>query len=82
MRVRVLYFAAVRDLLGRDEEWLELPPQVRTVRDFGDLLAQRYPGLVAHLPALRFARNETFAEPGEDLVSDDVVAIIPPVAGG
>jgi molybdopterin converting factor subunit 1 len=82
MRVRVLYFAGVRDVAGREEESLELPESVRTVGDFGPFLAARYPALGARLAVIRFARNEVFAEKGDAIADGDVVAVIPPVAGG
>jgi molybdopterin converting factor subunit 1 len=82
MRVRVLYFAAVRDVTRLPEEPLELPGDVRTVGDFGSFLIARYPGLAARLPALRFARNEAFSDASEAVGDGDVIAVIPPVAGG
>ena len=82
MRVRVLYFAAVRDIAGREEETLELPGSVRSVQDVGLFLAARYPALEERLATLRFARNEAFADARENLVDGDVIAVIPPVAGG
>jgi molybdopterin converting factor subunit 1 len=82
MRVRVLYFAAVRDVAATEEETLELSEPVRSVGDFGRFLAARYPALGARLGALRFARNEVFAEAGDAIADGDVIAVIPPVAGG
>ena len=81
MPVTVLYFAAVKDLVGRDEEKVDVP-EGTTVRGLGALLAERHPALAGRLGAVRFARNETFAEDSEALSAGDVVALIPPVAGG
>jgi len=82
MLVRLLYFAGVRDVTGVAEETLELPPDIRTVGDFETFLVRRYPALTAHAASLRYARNEAFAEPIETLDEGDIVAVIPPVAGG
>ena len=82
MRVRVLYFAAVRDIAGLEEELLELPELVRSIGDLAPFLAARYPALEARLKAIRFAQNEAFAEAGDTLADGDVIAVIPPVAGG
>jgi sulfur-carrier protein len=82
MRVRVLYFAAVREMVGLEEEALELPASVGSVGDFVAFLAGHRPGLAAVLPSVRIARNEVFAEAGEGLAEGDVLALIPPVAGG
>ncbi|HEX3770450.1 MAG TPA: molybdopterin converting factor subunit 1 [Polyangiaceae bacterium] len=81
-RVSVLYFAALRDAVGIAEEVLELPPRVLTVRDLCDHLAARHPAYADHRAAVRVARNEAFAEDGDRLGDGDVIALIPPVAGG
>ena len=82
MTLTLLYFAAVRDLVGRDEERLTVPEAVGTVADLATFLAKQYPALEGRLGAVRFARNETFATNDEALAEGDVVAVIPPVAGG
>ena len=81
-RVRVLYFAAVRDLVGTDEEDLDVPPSVDTVARLAEHLCQVHPALAGRLGAVRFARNEVFATSEEPIGDGDVIALIPPVAGG
>lgn len=78
----MLYFAAVKDLVGRAEERLALPDAVRTVGDLALFLEAQEPALAGRLAAVRFARNEVFATLAEELADGDVVALIPPVAGG
>lgn len=78
----MLYFAALRELLGLHEERLELPPSVSCVRDLAAFLGQLHPALVPHFSSVRFALNETFVETGALLNDGDVVALIPPVTGG
>jgi molybdopterin converting factor subunit 1 len=82
MRVRVLYFAAVRDLVGREEESLDLPADVRSVADFVSWVPSHHAALEGRLGSVRIARNETFARSDELLADNDVLALIPPVAGG
>ena len=82
MRAKVLYFAAVRDLVACDEEDIDLPPEVHTVGDFARFLARVRPALEGRMEHVRIARNEAFAEPSEALAEGDVLALIPPVAGG
>jgi len=82
VKVQVLYFAAVRDLVGVDGEELDLPPGVVTVRDFVARLEEVRPALAGRMGYVRIARNETFAPPDERLAEGDVLALIPPVAGG
>ncbi len=82
MRLRVLYFAAVRDLVANDEEVLDVPDAVRTVREFGAWIASHHPALSGRMASVRIARNEMFASDDEALGEGDVLALIPPVAGG
>lgn len=78
----MLYFAAIRDLVGLNEESLELPEEVAQVADLPGYLERTKPVLAGRLAGVRIALNETFAN-GEELFHDgDVVALIPPVAGG
>ena len=81
-KVKVLYFAALRDLAGRSEEVLSLPMEVDTVEALGRHLAKQVPGLAERLPHVRMARNEEFARPEDRLADGDTIALIPPVAGG
>jgi molybdopterin converting factor subunit 1 len=82
VKLTVLYFAAVRDLVGKDEEALDLPAEIRTVDALAAHLAARHASLEGRLRSVRFARNEEFAQGGDALQEGDVVALIPPVAGG
>ena len=82
MKIVVLYFAALRELLGISEEQLSLPAGPLDVAGLSRHLAQRHPRLEAHLPSVRFAVNEAFVSLGAALAPGDVVALIPPVSGG
>jgi molybdopterin converting factor subunit 1 len=82
MQVRILYFAAVRELVGLEEETLVLPSTVRDVRALSAHLEGRHVALAGRLGAVRFAIDEAFAELDARLHEGAVVALIPPVAGG
>lgn len=82
MKVTILYFAVVRELVGRGEEERELPPDVRTVGDVARHLESVHAPLEGRLGAVRLARNEVFADAGEAIAEGDVIALIPPVSGG
>lgn len=82
MEVTLLYFAGVRDLLGTSEEKVVLPPAVRTVGELRAWLVRERPALAERMSFVRIARNEEFAESADALASGDVIALIPPVAGG
>ena len=82
MKITLLYFAAVRELVGKDEEQVTLPPDVTTIGALATFLAQHQPALAGRLGSVRFARNEEFAIHADVLADGDTVALIPPVAGG
>lgn len=82
MSVAILYFAAVRDLVGRDEETLALPPTVSTIETLAAHLTSLHPELAGRLGYVRFARNEQFAQLTDPVADGDTIALIPPVAGG
>jgi molybdopterin converting factor subunit 1 len=80
LRVKVLYFASLRELFGKSEETVTLPPS--TVGELLSLLGARVPAFAERRSFVRVARNEEFAGEGERLADGDVVALLPPVAGG
>lgn len=82
MKLTVLYFAAVRDLVGKDEEVLELPASVTTIGALASHLSAVRPPLEGRLKYVRFARNEEFAHENDAIAEGDTIALIPPVAGG
>jgi MoaE-MoaD fusion protein len=81
MRIKVLYFATLRDRAGRKEEWFELPEGSRLLDLHHSLSADR-PELTESLETALFAVNKDFAFPEQALKDGDEVAIFPPVSGG
>ena len=82
MTIVVLYFAALRELLGKSEETLSELPGTLTIETLSELLVQRHPTLSPHLGSVRFALNESFVDSGAQVTDGDTVALIPPVSGG
>jgi molybdopterin synthase sulfur carrier subunit len=82
VKIRVLYFAGLREALGLAEEEIELPATVRTVDDLSGYLSARHEVYAERRAHVRMARNEAFADGAERLGDGDVVALIPPVSGG
>ncbi len=82
MPVRVLYFAGLRDAVGVAEETIPLPSGVATVGALAEHLAARHRAYAERRAHVRIARNESFANPDEPVADGDVIALIPPVAGG
>ena len=82
MTIVVLYFAALRELLGKSEETLSGLPDTLTIGALAERLLERYPTLSPHLGSVRFALNESFVDLGAPVTEGDTVALIPPVSGG
>ena len=80
--VRVLYFAGLREAVGFSEEELDLPATIRTVGELATHLAGRHHGYAERSASVRVARNEAFAAHDDALEDGDVIALIPPMAGG
>ncbi len=80
--VRLLCFAAIREIVGNAEVILEVPDEVRTVGDLAAYVETAYAGLAGRLGGVRWARNEEFVGLDGLVQEGDVVAVIPPVAGG
>jgi len=82
MKITVLFFAGVRDLVGNEREEIELPSHVRCIADVRGLLEARHAALKGALDAVRLAKNEEFVDADAPVAEGDVVALIPPVSGG
>lgn len=79
-KVRVKYFASLRETAGRDEEFVELE-KGETGGALYVRLKSQY-GFPLQGNMVRLAVNETFV-PAETILRDtDEVVFIPPVAGG
>ncbi len=82
MTLTLLYFAAIQDLVGKTEETVSLPDEVKTVQRLRLWLEAHHATLEGRLSSVRFACNEVFVTDDHALSENDVVALIPPVSGG
>jgi molybdopterin synthase sulfur carrier subunit len=84
VKIRLLYFAGLREQLGRASEELELPAGVGSVAGLREHLMARDPKWRAALAPqrLRVAVNQDMAEASTVLQAGDEVAFFPPVTGG
>lgn len=82
---RLLYFAWVRERMGRAGETLDLPPDVDTVGRLVTWLQTRDPAgasAFADTNRVRAAVNQEFASPDTPVLDADEIAFFPPVTGG
>ena len=83
--MKLLYFAWVRQKVGKSEETLALPADVSTVRDLAQYLRARGPGYAeafADLARLHAAANQEHVGFDTSLSDGDEIAFFPPVTGG
>lgn len=81
VRVEVLLFARLRELAGRRSVHVEVPGG-GTARDAWEAAVDEVPRLAGADSSLRVAVNEGYATWDSALRDGDVVAFLPPVAGG
>jgi molybdopterin converting factor, subunit 1, non-archaeal len=81
LKVRLLFFAVLREIAGRSEEVVELPDGSRA-GDVWQRLRNEHGALRDYIQPPMIAVNERYAGVDELLRDGDELAFIPPVAGG
>ncbi len=85
MTVKILYFAWVREKVGKAEELLDLPVSVKTVADLVAWLKGRgpeYEDAFTRPGVVRAAVDLTHVQPTASIVGAREIAFFPPVTGG
>jgi sulfur-carrier protein len=85
MSVKILYFAWVRERIGKGEEVVELPAGVATVADLMTWLAGRgeeYAFAFENPRVIRAAINRTHVKASAAIAGANEVAFFPPMTGG
>ena len=85
MKVKVLYFARLREAIGREGEELELPSGVANVAALRDWLVARgepWASAFGEIRRIRAAVDQTMAGDDAALREGAEVAFFPPVTGG
>lgn len=85
MKIRILYFASLRESIGEATQDFDLPDTVRTVGDLRRYLQQKgepWKSAFSDSRAARAAVNKVYANDNAPLVEGAEVAFFPPVTGG
>jgi molybdopterin synthase sulfur carrier subunit len=85
MSVKILYFAWVREKVGRPEEIVDLPAGVATVAGLVAWLRTRgpeYAEAFAQAGVVRAAVDKTHVPPTASIAGAREIAFFPPVTGG
>jgi len=83
--MKLVYFAWVRERIGKAEEEIELPPGVATVAELAAWLASRgeeYAHAFENPGIVRAALDRVHAKPEARLAGVREVAFFPPMTGG
>ena len=84
-RVKLVYFAWVRERVGMPEEEVELPPGIATIADLVGWLKGRgeeYDYAFENEGVVRAAIDKVHARPDAPLAGAREIAFFPPMTGG
>ena len=82
---KLIYFAWVRERIGKAEESVDLPETVKTVKELLAWLKERgdgYAEALKHPNVIRVAINQEHVEHSETIAEADEIALFPPMTGG
>jgi molybdopterin synthase sulfur carrier subunit len=85
MKIRVLYFASLRDRLGRAADELDLPKEIATIDQVrAHLIGRGDPWRTAfsETQRVRAALNQSMADGSTRISEGAEIAFFPPVTGG
>jgi sulfur-carrier protein len=85
MTTKLIYFAWVRERIGRPEDEIELPADVITVRDLLNhlkTLGEEYENALQYPDVIRVAINQEHVEHDETIAGAREIGIFPPMTGG
>ena len=80
-RIKVLFFATLRDRAGTKSTELEIPVDM-TVQALKDRVVELYPGLKETMDSVVISINREFAFDESIVPENAEVAMFPPVSGG
>lgn len=83
--MKLLYFAWVRERIGKTDEVVELPAEVKTVGDLMTWLAARgeeYAHAFENPKVIRAAIDRTHVKPDQPITGAREIAFFPPMTGG
>ncbi len=81
VRVKVLFFGMLKDIVGRAEESCELEEGARVATVLAHY-ARSFPRLAAMDASILVARNQEFSPRSAPVADGDEIAFLPPVSGG
>lgn len=83
--MKIVYFASIRERVGKPEEDIELPASVSTAAELMQWLKGRgeeYVNAFANPQIVRVALDKTHVQPTAKLAGAREIAFFPPMTGG
>jgi MoaE-MoaD fusion protein len=81
MRVRVVYFGLLKEIVGQGTQELDIPDQ-SPASFLWERLRSNHPELQRYERAIAIAVNQVYSKPDRELHDGDEVGFLPPVSGG
>lgn len=81
MRIHVLLFGQLKDIVGRQEDYLELQPGTQLTAVIGHY-SERFPGFRGLANSIACSINQEYSPGTAVLREGDEIGLLPPVSGG
>lgn len=81
----IKYFSWIREHVGKSEEEIELPHNIKTIDDLIKYLASlndNYKSAFANKEIIKIAVNKSYSDVNTQIFNEDEIAFFPPVTGG
>ena len=85
MKIKLFYFAKVREVLGIDREEIDVESDIKTLAElvaFLKLRGSQWQSIFDMSSSYRMAVNQELAEESHTINSNDEIAFFPPITGG
>jgi molybdopterin synthase sulfur carrier subunit len=85
MKIKLFYFAKVREILGIDREEIDVEDDIKTLAELVAFLKMRgskWQSILEAPSSYRMAVNQELVEANHRINTNDEVAFFPPITGG
>ena len=85
MKVKLLYFAKLREALGIDQEEIDIKSDIKTLAEliaFLKLRGNQWQTIFNMSSSFRMAVNQELVEVNHTINANDEIAFFPPITGG
>ena len=83
--MKLIYFARVREIIGKSEEEIDLPSNISKVDDLLKYLitiGDEYSSALSDFDSIHIACDEMHVDKNFNIINVEEIAIFPPVTGG